>query len=159
MSYYETQYRKIYPDNDIIVDGVIFPQTSEPIQCTPQLVSEGGRLADAIDFEGRIQGVKHTILLKYNFLNKEWFDKVYNATMRQYELNPDKDMFFQVTVPTYTPMGVHTFTCYLGASSFSNCKITRTTEEMVDILGQSYNRNGIMYDEWHEDVEINFVEK
>lgn len=160
MTYFELQVAPIKADNDIVIDGVTFPETSSPIQCTPQLVSDGGRLADNIDYEGSILGVKHTIVLKYEYLNKQWFDIVYNATMRQYELNPNKDMFFNIKVPTHTPLGIYTFTCYLGASSFSNSQCVNTTEYIAELKGDSrYGRRGSLYDELHENIEITFIEK
>lgn len=159
MSYYYYDLTKL--DNDIVVypaDGsgpVVFPETSVPIQVTPQLISDGGRLADSIDYEGSIQGVKHTITLKYNQLNKEHFDLVYGATMKKYEENKNANMFFSIKVPTHTPNGVKTFTVYLGASSFSGWNCSDTTEK----LGGQYARGGLLYDELHENIEIVFIEK
>lgn len=154
MSYYETQIRTLKLDNDIVIDGVTWPETDIPIQVKPQFVTDGGRLADNIDYEGSSLGVKHTISIHYDWLNKSMFDKVY-AIMKKYENNPNADMFFNIKVPTHTSNGVKTFKVYLGASSFSNWSCTATTEYM----GGTYGRNGSNYDELHEDINIEFIEK
>lgn len=160
MTYYEKKLAwEIKADNDIVIDGVTFPETTEPIQCVPQLMSDGGRLADSIDYEGSILGVKHTITLTYGWLNKHWFDIIYNATMGKYESNPSSSMFFDVTVPTYTSLGVKTFKCYLGASSLNNAKCIESTEDQVREKGQQYSRYGNLYDELHTDIEIILIEK
>ena len=156
MSFYDDRTKN---NPNIIVDGVVFPYTSEPITVTPQLISDGGRLADSIDYEGDIKGVKHTIILTYEVLNKEHFDTVYSATMGKYEAG-NKDMFFDITIPTYTPNGVQTYTVYLGASSFSGHKCTETTERRYLQTNDSrYAYGGSEYDELHESIEIQFVEK
>jgi hypothetical protein len=144
---------------NIIIDGVVFPFTSKPIKVTPQLITDGGRLADSIDYEGSVKGIKHTIVLTYDVLNKEHFDTVYRNTMGKYEAG-NKDMFFDINIPTYTPNGIKKYTVYLGASSFSSHECTMSTErEYLDTGDSAYNYGGSKYDELHENIEIQFVEK
>ena len=152
MSYYNdlTQI-----DSAIQIDGVSMPETSEPIQCIPELITNGGRVVDSSDYEGNVVGLKHKITMVYDHLNKEHFDLLYSHTMGVYESSGRTDMFFNVTVPTHTPNGVATYRCYLGASSFSKMKCTDTTEK----LGGQYGRGGALYDEWHEGVEVYFIEQ
>ena len=58
---------------DIKINGVAMPETSEPVKIKFQNISDGGRLADNIDYEGSLKGVKVTIELNYAFLNKEHY--------------------------------------------------------------------------------------
>ena len=45
----------------IKINGEAMPETSEPVKVTFQNISDGGRLADNVDFEGKLKGVKVTI--------------------------------------------------------------------------------------------------
>lgn len=148
MSYFND---RVEIDNNIQIDGVSMPQTYEPISITFNNVSDGGRLADNIDYEGDLKGVKVDITLKYKYLNKEHYDLLFNATEKKYI--DGGNFFMSIKVPTYTPLGVKTFVGYFQASHTNNCV------ETTDCLGGSYVYGGANYDEWHEDVEFKFVQK
>ena len=150
MSYFEDC---VQISNDIKINGVAMPETSEPVKIEFQNISDGGRLADNLDFEGTLKGVKVTIELKYERLNKEHYDMLFNATQGSY-IN-GSDFFMSITVPTYTPLGLQTYTGYFNATHTPNC--TDTTEKHE--LPLSYWRNGVNYDELHEDVTFKFVQK
>ena len=47
------------------------PETSEPVSIEYQNISDGGRLADNIDYQGSLKGVKRVVELHYAYLNKE----------------------------------------------------------------------------------------
>lgn len=139
--------------NDIKINGVAMPETSEPVKITFNNVSDGGRLADNIDYEGTLQGVKVNIELKYAILNKEHYDMLFNATQKRY--CDGLGFFMEITVPTYTPLGVQTYRGYFQSTHNPNC--TDSTEKHH--LGSEYWRGGSKYDELHEDVVISFVQK
>ena len=142
--------RKIFTYNaGIVVNGVNFPDTSEPVTVEFNNVSHGGRLADSIDYEGGLDGVKVNISLKYTLLDKEHYDAMFNATQGAY-LNK-KGFFMEITVPTFTPLGKQTYRGYFMSSHTPNCTYT------TDSLG--YHDGDTNYDEIHEDVEFSFVQK
>lgn len=136
-------------DDGIVVNGVAFPDTSEPIEITFNNISDGGRLADSIDYEGSLKGVKANITLRYRLLNKEHYDAMFNATQGAYLNNGE--FFINVEVPTFTPLGKQTYRCYFMSNHSPNC--TATTDPLGYHLGHAN------YDELHEDVEFSFVQK
>ena len=147
-------------NNRIIIDGVPFYYTSEPIHIVPNHITEGARLADSGDFEGKSVGVKHEIKLKYAVLNKEHFDYVRKNTIEKFEAGRE-DMFFNISIPAYDGSGsIKEFRVYLGASSLQNRKCTDCTEHIYLETGNAeYDYGGSLYDERHENIELNFVEK
>lgn len=150
MSYFEDG---VQIDQNIRIRGVAMPETSVPVQITVNTVSDGGRLADNIDFEGSRKGDKVTIELKYDWLNKEHYDMLFNATIGYYRSGGA--FFFDLTVPTYTPEGVQTYTVYFMSSHVVAC--VDTTEKHG--LGAEYQQGGELYDELHKDVVFSFVQK
>lgn len=153
MSYYNDH---VQITSDIQINGVSMPETSEPVKITFNNVSDGGRLADNIDFEGTLKGVKVEIELTYAMLNKEHYDILFNATQGAY-LNGGS-FFMTIKVPTYTPLGengIYTFQGYFNSQHTNNC--TDTTEKHE--FGAVYQRGGNLYDELHEDVVFKFVQK
>lgn len=153
MSYFDDKARIT---DRIQINGMSMPITSEPVAVTFNNVSDGGRLADNIDYEGDLKGTKVNIVLKYAMLNKEHYDLIFNATQGAY-LN-EKGFFMEIKVPTYTPLGVQTYRGYFMSSHSVNC--TESTERQYDATGDSrYDYGGSLYDELHEDVEFSFVEK
>lgn len=139
--------------DDIKINGVSMPETSEPVKITFNNISDGGRLADNIDYEGKLQGVKVNIELKYALLNKEHYDLLFNATQGRYL--DGLGFFMEITVPTYTPLGLQTYTGYFQSTHNNNC--TDTTEKHGN--GPEYFRGGAKYDELHEDVVFSFVQR
>jgi hypothetical protein len=150
MSAFGVDFNKIltYEDN-IVINGVKFPDPSEPVALTFNNISDGGRLADSVDYEGNLNGTKVNISLKYAALDKEHYDKMFNATQGAY-LNKE-GFFMSITVPTYTPLGPQTYRGYFMSEHSPNC--TQTTDRQ----GIHYGSTG--YDELHEDVEFSFVQK
>lgn len=138
-------------DNNIKINGVAMPETSKPVEITFNNISDGGRLADSIDYEGELKGTKVNITLKYDAMNKEMYDRVFNATQGSY-LNKN-GFFMEITVPTFTPLGVQTYRGYFMSSHKPNCIAT------TEYLGGQYIHGGSLYDELHEDVEFSFVQK
>lgn len=154
MGYYNTALGgALRLDNDIKINGVAMPEPSEPVKITFNNISDGGRLADNIDYEGSLKGVKVNIEIKYKVLDKHFYDIIFNATQGHY--NSSGSFFMSITVPTYTPLGVHTFTGYFGSTHEVNC--VETTEKRGN--DSSYWRGGANYDELHEDVVFKFVQK
>lgn len=153
MSFYDDK-TPINPN--IQINGVSMPDTDVPVKITFNNISDGGRLADAIDYEGDLKGVKVNIELHYAVLNKEHYDKLFNATQDSYI---DGDGFFMsIKVPTYTPLGIQTFRGYFMSSHTPNC--THTTEWKYHETGDArFNIGGTLYDELHEDVTFSFVQK
>ena len=143
----------IHMDRDIKINGVVMPEPSKPVHISYNNVSDGGRLADNIDFEGSLKGVKVTIEIEYAVLDKEHYDILFNATQAQY--NSGGNFFFSITVPTYTPEGVKTFTGYFNSTHEVNCE--ETTEKYGN--DSSYWRGGANYDELHRDVVFKFVQQ
>ena len=138
---------------DIKINGVAMPETSEPVKSKFQNISDGGRLADNIDYEGSLKGVKVTIELNYAFLNNEHYDILFNATQGKY--NDGGSFFMTITVPTYTPLGVQTYSGYFMSEHSPNCIDTTEKHELTS----SYWRGGSNYDELHENVVFSFVQK
>lgn len=154
MGYYNTLLGgAIRLDRDIEINGIAMPEPSEPVKITFKNVSDGGRLADNIDYEGSLKGVKVNIEIKYAVLDKEFYDIIFNATQGHY--NDNGDFFMSIRVPTYTPLGVHTFTGYFGSTHEVNC-VDTTEKHGKD---SSYWYGGINYDELHRDVIFKFVQK
>lgn len=150
MSYFEDG---VQLDNNITINGVVMPETSEPVHVTFNNISDGGRLADDIIFEGSLKGVKVNVELKYRWLNKEHYDILFNATQGIY--SNGGAFFMTITVPTYTPLGVMTFSGYFMSSHSVNC--VDSTEKHG--LGEEYQMGGDLYDELHQDVVFSFVQK
>lgn len=140
----------------IQINGVSMPLPSSPVQVIFNNASDGGRLADSLDFEGDLKGVKVNIELKYSCLNKEHYDLIFNATQQVYL---DNDGFFMtIKVPTYTPLGIREFRGYFMSSH--NPKCVETTEMQYYQTGDSrFDIDGALYDELHEDVVFSFVQK
>lgn len=149
-------------NNRIIIDGVVWPYTSKPIQVIPNLEHDSDRLAGSRTMEGKVLGVKQKITLNYALLNKEHFDLVYEI-MHKYEVD-NEDMFFDITVPVYKETKdktrMETYRVYLGATSFSSMECTESTEYIYLETGdESYDYCGENYDELHENIEVVFIEK
>ena len=147
------------PDNlirmsdTIKINGVAMPDTSEPVHIKFNNISDGGRLAGGVDYEGTLIGVKENIELKYARLNKELYDLIFNATQKRY--CDGLGFFMEITVPTYTALGIQTFRGYFQSTHEPNC--VDTTEKYE--LGKEYWYGGSKYDELHENVVISFVQK
>lgn len=148
MSYFK-DYVSI--DENIEINGVAMPETSEPVTVKFNNISTGGRLADSIDYEGKLKGTKVNITLKYAILNKEHYNMLFNATQGAY-LNKE-GFFMTIKVPTFTPLGIQTFKGYFMSEHTPNCTYT------TDSLGGDYKYGGSLYDELHENVEFSFVQK
>lgn len=140
-------------DSTIKINGVAMPEPSKPVKITFNNVSDGGRLADNIDYEGSLKGVKVNIELEYAALDKHFYDIIFNATQKRY--CDGGNFFMSITVPTYTPLGVQTFTGYFNSTHSVNC--VETTE--IHGKDSSYWQGGSNYDELHTDVVFKFVQK
>lgn len=147
--------RLITNDNNFQINGNTIPVPSEPPEITYNNISDGGRLADNIDYEGDLKGVKRNIKLKYNWMNKEHYDLMFNLTQGQY--NNGGSFFFTLKLPLYTSQGVQTMTVYFMSSHVNGAKYS--TEMYSEQLGSDYNYGGSKYDELHENVVFSFVEK
>lgn len=141
-------------DNNIKINDIAMPETSEPVLVEFNNISDGGRLADSIDYEGSLKGVKVNITLKYNQLNKEHFDLLFNATQGHYLKNGG--FFMTIQVPTYTPLGIQTYRGYFMSTFSSNCV---DTTEKYKHKNKEYDIGGSLYDELHENIEFKFVQK
>lgn len=150
MSYFDD---RVKIDNIIKINGVAMPETSVPCKVIFQNISDGGRLADNVDFEGSLKGVKVTIELNYAFLNKEHYDLVFNQTQKQYL--EGGSFFMEITVPTYTPLGIQTYRGYFNSEHSPNCVDSTEKHE----LDNTYQYGGVNYDELHENVVFKFIQK
>lgn len=145
-----------FNDNKIQIDGVDMPLTSEPVKISINTLSDGDRLADTGEFVGKRITDKVNIELHYAVLNKEHYDRLFNATIGKMRQN--NSFFMSIKVPTYTPDGYKTYTGYFMATHNPNC--TETTEKIYYSSGDArYNIGGSLYDELHEDVTFSFVQR
>lgn len=153
-------YNDLTKDNEnLVINGVVFPFTSKPIQTIENEITSGGRLADSLDFEGKREGRKYEFHLYYDMLNKEHFYKIWNAVKCNDSTN-DEEMFFDVKIPTNLPVGIVNTKVYLGASSFTGAVCDRTTEVIYLTSGnEDYDYNGSKYDMLYRNVEIILIEK
>ena len=131
------------------------PETSEPVSIEYQNISDGGRLADNIDYQGSLKGVKRVVELHYAYLNKEHYDILFNATQGAY--NSGGPFFFNITLPTYTPEGSGTVTLTVYFESTHKPNAVDSTEKHE--LDSSYWRGGQNYDVLYQDVTFKFIEK
>lgn len=147
--------RLVDNDTNFQINGVTIPAPTEPPVITFNNISDGGRLADNIDYEGDLKGVKVNIKLTYKYMNKAHYDLLFNQTEGRYLQGGS--FFGTIKVPTYTPQGVQIYTGYFMSSHTNNCKWS--TEMYKETLGSSYGYGGADYDELHENVEFSFVQK
>lgn len=153
-------YNDLTKDNkNLVINGVIFPYTSKPIQTIENEITSGGRLVDSLDFEGKREGRKYEFELYYEMLNKEHFDKIWNAVKCK-DNTDDEEMFFDVTIPTNLPVGIVNTKVYLGASSFTGAVCDRSTEVVyLDTGDEDYMYEGSKYDFLYRNVKIILIEK
>lgn len=139
----------------IKINGEAMPETSEPVKVQYENIqsSNSGRLADSVDYMGKVIGVKRTFELTYAILDKYFYDILFNATEKKYLEN--KNTFFDLTVPTYTPEGVKTYRVYFQSEHTVNC--TNSSEKHD--RDSRYMIGGSEYDELHENVTFKFIEK
>lgn len=142
-------------DSRLKIDNVSMPHTTEAPIVEYEPISDIGRLADDPTAEGRLIGLKRKITLKWAYLTKAHYDAIFNATIGK--LINNSNIWFSVSVPTYTPEGTITMNAYLGASNLNN-SLYFTTERYGD-EDSAYLQGGAYYDELHKDVQITFIEK
>ena len=164
MSYFN-DWVQISEQLSITRNGVTtyLPETSEPVSIEYQNISDGGRLADNIDYQGSLKGVKRVIELHYAYLNKEHYDILFAATQGAY--NSGEPFFFDITFPTYTPdgnkeegvvtEGLLTLTVYFESTHKPNAVDSTEKHE----LDSSYWRGGQNYDVLYQDVTFKFIQK
>lgn len=138
------------------INGVTMPETATPEQVKLNMVSDGGRLADNIDFEGSVKGIKRELTLTWPLLNKTHFDTIYNTIMTKYRSG--SNMFLPVRFNSFSPDGVVTMQCYAGANLIQYT-VKDTTDRLAAKLGQSYAYGGNNFDVLYENVSVHFVEK
>jgi len=138
------------------VRGIAMPEVQSPEQVTFNLVTDGGRLADDITYEGSVNGIKRNLKVHWDYLTKEHFNTLFNAIVPHYRSTTN--MFITVTFNSFSPDGIVTMTCYAG-SNMITYEVEDTTDRLVDTLGQSYAYGGQNYDILYKNVEVNFVER
>lgn len=136
------------------INGVTIPEPTSLEILDINNISDGGRPADTLDYIGSFKGWKCSIKLKYAQMNKEHFDLLFNLTQGRYINN--QGFFMSIKIPTYTPLGVYTFTGYFMSKFSVNCKMTT---EMLEDVDSSYQYGGANYDEFHQNVEFSFVQQ
>lgn len=153
MSYYNDF---TFITSDIQIDGVSMPMvTNINDLIVNNTISNFDRLADTGDGIGKIINTKKTIVLHYDRLNKEHFDKLYNAT--QYKVEHNKQFEFFITIDTHTSEGVQTFKCYPQSQFSVNC--VETTDVIYFKTGDvRYKRGGSLYDCLYKDITFSFVQ-
>lgn len=145
-------------DNDpyLRINGITMPEVAVPEQLSFNLVTDGGRLADSIDYEGSVKGIKRELTITWPFINKQHFDIIFNAIVPRYRNN--SNMFIDVRFNSFSPDGIVQMTVYAG-SKMIEYSVADTTDRLVDKLGASYGYGGINYDILYKDVSVHFVEK
>ena len=154
MSYFFDMLKNADPFLEI--DGNSMPEVQKPEQVKFNLVTDGGRLADNIDYEGSVKGIKRELTIQWDYMNKEHFDTLFNAIVPRYRNS--NNMFIDVTFNSFSPDGIVTMTVYAGAN-LVQYSVKDTTDRLVDKLGPSYGYGGNDYDVLYENVSVHFVEK
>lgn len=143
-------------DPHLKINGTTMPEVQKPEQVKINLITDGGRLADSIDYEGSTKGIKREVTLQWNFMNKKHFDVLYNTIMNKYR--GSTNMFLNITFNSFSPDGIVTMRVY-GGSNLVQYTVKDTTDRLVTSLGSSYAYGGNNYDILYENVSIHFVEK
>lgn len=154
MSFFFDQLKNTDPY--LKVNNVAMPEVQKPEQVKFNLVTDGGRLADNIDYEGSVKGLKRELTIQWDYMNKQHFDTLFNAIVPRYRNN--SNMFIPVTFNSFSPDGIVTMTVYAGAN-LVQYSVKDTTERLVSKLGNSYAYGGADYDVLYENVSVHFVEK
>lgn len=154
MSYFFDQLKD--EDPYLKINNIAMPEVQTPEQVKFNLVTDGGRLADSIDFEGSVKGIKRELILQWAFMNKQHFDTLFNTIVPRYRNN--SNMFINVTFNSFSPDGIVTMTVYAGAN-LVEYKVKDTTDRLVNKLGASYGYGGVNFDILYENVTVHFVEK
>lgn len=154
MSFFFDQLKNTDPY--LKVNNVAMPEVQKPEQVKFNLVTDGGRLADNIDYEGSVKGLKRELTIQWDYMNKQHFDTLFNAIVPRYRNN--SNMFIPVTFNSFSPDGIVTMTVYAGAN-LVQYSVKDTTERLVSKLGNSYAYGGANYDVLYENVSVHFVEK
>ena len=154
MSYFYDQLND--SDPYLRINGVTMPEVASTDEVKLILVTDGGRLADNIDFEGSVKGIKRDVTITWPFMNKRHFDTLYNTILTKYRSG--SNMFMPITFNSFSPDGIVTMTVYAGAEMISY-KVKDTTDRQVSSLGASYGYGGANYDVLYENVSVHFVEK
>lgn len=154
MSYFYDQLKDADPY--LKINNVTMPEVQKPEQVKFNLVTDGGRLADNIDYEGSVKGIKRELTLTWEFMNKRHFDILFNAIVPRYRSS--SNMFIPVKFNSFSPDGIVTMTVYAG-SNMVQYSVKDTTDRLVDKLGSSYAYGGADFDILYENVSVHFVEK
>lgn len=140
-------------DNKFQINGITLPQPTKFITIDWNTVSDGGRLADNIEYEGTVLGVVPKIYLQYDKINQEHYNIIFNQTIKKYMQG---QLFFMTfKFPTYTDLGILTVSSYFEATHKDN--IALSTEMYVDALGASYDYGGADFDALHTDISFTFI--
>lgn len=154
MSYFYDQLKDADPY--LKINNVTMPEVQKPEQVKFNLVTDGGRLADNIDYEGSVKGIKRELTLTWEFMNKRHFDVLFNAIVPRYRSS--SNMFIPVKFNSFSPDGIVTMTVYAG-SNMVQYSVKDTTDRLADKLGSSYAYGGADFDILYENVSVHFVEK
>ena len=138
------------------INSVRMPEIQTPEQVSLNFITDGGRLADSIDYEGSVKGIKREVTITWEYLTKAHFDTLYNAIVNHYRNTTN--MFIPIKFNSFSPDGIVTMTVY-GGSKLIEYSVADTTERLVDSLGQDYAYGGSKYDILYKDVSIHFVER
>lgn len=154
MSFFYDQLKNTDPY--LRINNTAMPEVQKPEQVKFNLVTDGGRLADNIDYEGSVKGLKRELTIQWDYMNKQHFDTLFNAIVPRYRNN--NNMFIPVTFNSFSPDGIVTMAVYAGAN-LVQYSVKDTTERLVSRLGNSYAYGGANYDVLYENVSVHFVEK
>lgn len=154
MSYFYDQLKDTDPY--LKINNVAMPEVQKPEQVKINLVTDGGRLADSIDYEGSVKGIKREVTLQWDIMNKRHFDVLYNTIMNKYR--GGSNMFMPIKFNSFSPDGIVTMTVYAGAN-LVQYTVKDTTDRLAPQLGSSYEYGGADFDILYENVSVHFVEK
>lgn len=154
MSYFYDQLKDTDPY--LKINNVAMPEVQKPEQVKINLVTDGGRLADSIDYEGSVKGIKREVTLQWDIMNKRHFDVLYNTIMNKYR--GGSNMFMPIKFNSFSPDGIVTMTVYAGAN-LVQYTVKDTTDRLAPQLGESYAYGGADFDILYENVSVHFVEK
>lgn len=154
MSYFYDHLKNADPH--LKINGVTMPEMQSPEQVVINMITDGGRLADSIDYEGSVKGLKREVTLTWKYMNKAHFDILYNAVVGHYKNTTN--MFIPIVFNSFSPDGIVTMRVYAGAN-LVQYTVKDTTDRLADKLGASYKYGGADFDILYENVSVHFVEK
>lgn len=154
MSYFYDKLKDADPY--LKVNNIALPEVQTPEAIKINMVTDGGRLADNLTYEGKVIGIKREVTLVWDYMNKAHFDILYRAIVTHY--NNTSNMFMNLVFNSFSPDGIVSMVVY-GGSNLVVYNVADTTDRLADKLGDEYRFGGSKYDILYKDVSVHFVER